>query len=184
MDMQAPVDSCDCEPFVYMPAWWSSFLFQVLPPRALAVYTYIAMLGAANGISRPTARQIQADMGLASDSVVFDALRLLEELMLIRRRRENTSRQNAYSRPSCQTTLIRLLETNRIDSRLRAVTEGHSHAVSDDIAELVRNGLHGLLGEDFSAYAAAGPAERRDVLISLLRRSLARRARVDDCVCD
>jgi hypothetical protein len=40
--------------------------------------------GVPDGISRPTVRQVQLDMGLQSDSVVFDAIRKLEDFCFIR----------------------------------------------------------------------------------------------------
>ena len=179
-------DSCDCEPFVYMPAWWSSFLFRLVKPRELAVYTYIAMLGVPEGISRPTVRQIQDDMGLSSDSVVFEALRALEDLALIRRLRNAVvTGQNAYVRPACETTLIRLLEAQRIDHRLRPITDGPKKP-SDDAADLARDGLKSLLGDQaFAQYEATPSEQRTTMLLQLLRSALAVRARkTGSCVCE
>lgn len=183
------VEICDCEPFVYMPAWWSSFLFRVIPPRKLAVYTYLAMLGVKEGISTPTVRQIQDDMGLASDTTVYDALRGLEDADLIRRvrlRNDAGVAQNGYRRPSCQSTLIALLEQRRIDHRLRPVAASGAQAQSEAVTELAIVGLKTLLGDDFPAYASAAPSEGDGVLLDLLRASLAKRRRVanEHCVCD
>ena len=179
---------CDCEPFVYLPAWWSSFLFHLLTPRQLSVYTYIAMLGADDGIATPTVRQIQTDMGLASDTVVFEALRALEDTALLRRvRRRNGNGQNAYHRPSCEATIIALLEGRRIDSELRPITETGAETKSDDVAQLAQDGLKKLLGDAYAQYRTAFPSERRDVLLRLLRDSLQRRTREREgaaCFCD
>lgn len=179
-------DSCDCEPFVYMPAWWSSFLFRLVKPRELAVYTYIAMLGVPDGVSRPTVRQIQDDMGLSSDSVVFEALRALEDMALIRRLRNAVvTGQNAYVRPACETTLIRLLEAERIDHRLRPITDG-PRKPSDDAYDLACNGLKSLLGEQaFARYEATPPQQRTPMLLQLLRSAFAQRTRKpNSCVCE
>jgi hypothetical protein len=176
-------DRCDCEPFVYVPAWWSSFLFQVLSPRELAVYTYIAMLGVPDGVSRPTVRQVQLDMGLQSDSVVFDAIRKLEDLRFIRRLRNASGGRNAYVRPTCETTLISLLENNVIDPHLRPVDDSSQKLQSYDVTDLADQGLRLLLGEDFATYAAAAPEDRRAVLLDLLRASLLKRERRASCVC-
>jgi hypothetical protein len=176
-------DACDCEPFVYLPAWWSGFLFHVISPRELAVYTYIAMLGVKDGVSRPTALQIQRDMGLQSDSVVFEAIRRLEEMHLLRRLRNPRGGGNAYIRPSCQSSIIYLLETGRVDSRLRPIVNGSSKLQSDDVSDLVRQGLQMLLGDEFPHYENCTLDERRDVLIEILRRSMASRTRGDSCVC-
>lgn len=184
--VNAPGDPCDCEPFVQMPAWWSSFLFQLTTPRQLAVYTYIAMLGVPDGVSRPTVRQIQDDMGLSSDSVVFDALRSLEELSLIRRLRNSVvTGQNAYVRPACETTLVRLLETGKIDHRLRPISGNVPDQKSEDVSNLVRDGLTKLLGDAYPEYASAPASERTETLLALLRRSFAGRARdTQTCVCE
>lgn len=182
---QPAVDACDCEPFVYMPAWWSSFLFQIISPRQLAIYTYIAMLGA-DGISMPTVKQIQQDMGLASDSMVYDALRGLEQASLIRRVRVRAdggrASQNGYQRPACESTLIALLENGRIDYRLRP-TLPQAGPQSEDVTDLARKGLQMLLGDDFLRYESAALAQRRDVLLEMLRDSLHRRERGQDCSC-
>lgn len=181
----SPADACNCEPFVYMPAWWSSFLFRLVKPRELAVYTYIAMLGVPDGVSRPTVRQIQDDMGLSSDSVVFEALRSLEDMALIRRLRNAVvSGQNAYVRPACETTLIRLLETGRIDHRLRPITDGPK-LPSDDASDLARDGLKGLLGGDFDEYEATPAEQRTTKLLQMLRHALnERRRNPQSCVCE
>jgi hypothetical protein len=183
--VNSSADSCDCEPFVYVPAWWSSFLFQLVSPRQLAVYTYIAMLGVPDGISRPTVRQIQDDMGLSSDSVVFDALRSLEDLALIRRLRNAVvTGQNAYVRPACETTLIKLLEMERIDHRLRPVNDG-AQPKSADVTELARDGLRNLLGDAYNEYAAKPESERRTFLLAALRQSQSGRVRKPgSCVCE
>jgi hypothetical protein len=184
----APIESCDCEPFVYMPAWWSSFLFQIFSPRQLAVYYYIAMLGVKDGISIPTIRQIQEDMGLASDSMVYEALRVLEDGALIRRvrlRNNGGAAQNGYRRPSCESTLVTLLQRGAIDSRLRPVVAGRAETQSADVAELAREGLQSLLGGAFGIYESAAPELRSEVLVRLLQASAARRSRdsSSQCVC-
>ncbi len=185
--IDAAQDLCDCEPFVYMPAWWSSFLFHLVSTRQLAVYTYVAMLGVGTGMSQPTVRQIQEDMGLLSDSVVFDSLRALEDLCLIRRlRKAGAAGQNAYARPACETTLIQLLERNLIDAELRPIRKGTPIDQSSAVTDLARSGLRMLLGDRFPILAQAPPSTRSDVLLGLLKNSLQSRRRGDrsGCVCD
>ncbi len=179
---KAQAASCDCEPFVYMPAWWSSFLFQIFSPRQLSVYYYIAMLGVKDGVSTPTIKQIQSDMGLASDSMVYESLRALEDGGLLRRvrlRNDGGTAQNGYRRPSCESTLITLLEKGTIDSRLRPA----GVAQSADVTELAREGLQTLLGSSFNAYLSAVPESRGEVLIRLLRAARDRRVRVPEKQC-
>jgi hypothetical protein len=184
-DISSSVDLCDCEPFVYMPAWWSGFLFHLMAPRHVAVYTYIAMLGSETGLSTPTVREIQHDMNLASDTVVFDALRALEDAALIQRVRLRGNGSNAYRRPACEFTLIRLLELGRIDGSLRPIVEGASENKSQDATDLAHEGLKALLGSDYERYRATPHRQRRDFLLACLRQRLAKRARHERewCIC-
>jgi hypothetical protein len=177
-------DLCDCEPFVHVPAWWSGFLFHILAPRQISVYTYIAMLGSETGLSSPTVREIQHDMNLASDTVVFDAIRALEDVALIQRMRLRGSGPNVYRRPACETTLIRLLETNRIDASLRPATS-RGVVRSQGVRKLTREGLKALLGADYEEYRARMPGLRRDFLLQCLRARLAQRIRTERefCTC-
>lgn len=183
------VEICDCEPFVNLPAWWSSFLFRILSPRQLAVYTYIAMLGVKENISTPTVRQIQDDMGLASDTTVYDALRALEDAVLIRRvrvRNDAGVAQNGYRRPACESTLIALLEQKRIDYRLRPIERSVAAPRSDAVTALAEDGLKTMLGDDFASYTSASPNAGRTVLLDLLHASSAKRRRAANkqCTCD
>jgi hypothetical protein len=180
--LQASTDLCDCEPFVHMPAWWSGFLFHLMAPRHVAVYTYIAMLGAQTGISSPTVRQIQHDMDLASDTVVFSALRALEEAALIQRMRLRGTASNVYRRPACEYTLIRLLEQNRIDGSLRPISV-RGNVKSHTATKLTRQGLKAMLGDDYEPYHALPAAQRRTFLLQCLRNRLAQRARSDREFC-
>src|SRR5579872_3319291 len=183
--IETRVDACDCEPFVYMPAWWSGFIFQLMTTRDLAVYTYIAMLGVPDGISRPTIRQIREDMGLYSDTVVFAALNNLEKMSFIRRlRKGGGATQNAYVRPACETTLLRLLESGVIDHRLRPVARDAPQTQSEDVTELADSGLRLLLGEAYESFVSAPVEDRKSVLVSALRKSQQSRTRRDGCNCD
>jgi hypothetical protein len=176
-------DLCDCEPFAYMPAWWSGFLFHVVTPRHLAVYTYIAMLGAETGISSPTVREIQHDMNLASDTVVFDALRALEHAALIQRMRLRGRGPNVYRRPACELTLMRLIEAKRIDESLRPVAANGAPR-SHGVRKLVREGLRTMLGADYEKFHALAPGEpRRSFLLQCLRERLAKRSRAERTFC-
>jgi hypothetical protein len=177
---------CDCEPFAYLPAWWCAFLFQIISPRQLSVYTYLAMLGAKEGVARPTVRQIQADMGLYSDTVVFNAIRTLESYGLIRRLRSKPAGplRKAYHRPSCESTLITLLEQKRIDADLMPLMRTEQSGKSHDVQVLTQDGLRLLLEARYEAYQQAPAAERVNVLIQLLREArLERRAQRADGFC-
>ncbi|HLI94588.1 MAG TPA: hypothetical protein VKT72_00720 [Candidatus Baltobacteraceae bacterium] len=182
--IETRVDACDCEPFVYMPAWWSGFIFQLMTTRDLAVYTYIAMLGVPDGISRPTIRQIREDMGLYSDTVVFAALNNLEKMSFIRRlRKGGGATQNAYVRPACETTLLQLLEHGTIDHRLRPVARS-AQIPSDDVTELTESGLRLLLGDAYESFASAPVESRKGVLMAALRKLRMERPRHAACNCD
>ncbi|MEA2664167.1 MAG: Helix-turn-helix domain, partial [Candidatus Eremiobacteraeota bacterium] len=103
-----------CKPFTEIPAWWSGFLFHVLNTRQLSVYLYLSMLADGDGTCHPTTNQIRQDLGLSSLTIIFDAMSVLEAYGFVLRRRQtvpgSTSRRNVYQRPSCEFTVLRLLQ--------------------------------------------------------------------------
>jgi DNA-binding PadR family transcriptional regulator len=170
----------DCRPFVLLPAWWSGFLFHVLNPRQICIYTYLTMLCDDEGSCRPTVDQIRDDLGLYSSTMVFDALSTLEALGFFVRERQThgdaRSRRNVYRRTSCEFTVLRLIETGKIDGTLRPVQLGGAPA-SEEGKMLAHEGLRDLLGERFERYDRATPNARRDVLLEELRAAIASRSR-------
>ena len=160
----------DCQPFTEIPAWWSGFIFHVLNARQISLYLYLSMLLDAEGMCSPTVEQIRQDLGL-SGSIVFGALGALSERGFILRQRRYLetlrSRRNVYQRPSCEFTLLRLLEAQKIDGDLRAVP-GPAHEMSHDAAELKAEWLSKVMEGDFDAYDAAPVAEKRGLLIAKL----------------
>lgn len=164
----------ECEPLVAIPAWWSGFLFHVLNPRQIAMYVYLIMLADDTGVCHPTIEEIRKDLGLLSTTMVFESIAVLEEYGFFMRSRqalpESRSRRNVYRRTACEYTVLRLLETNKIDGSLRPV--GSSDPASDESRQLVQHGLEVILGDRYHTYAAAGPHERRDALVTALNEIL------------
>lgn len=166
-----------CEPEAQLPAWWSGFLFHVLNPRQVSMYVYLIMLSDAYGVCHPTIEQIRKDLGLLSTTMVFESIAVLEEYGFFVRSRESLpesrSRRNVYRRTACEYTILRLLETNKLDGDLSPV--GSGNAASPDSRQLIEVGLKKLLGAQYARYAAADSAHRRDVLMALLNELLRRR---------
>lgn len=167
-----------CEPLAQIPAWWSGFLFHVLNPRQLSMYVYLIMLSDDSGVCHPTIEQIRKDLGLLSTTMVFESIAVLEEYGFFVRSRESLpesrSRRNVYRRTACEYTILRLLETNKIDGDLFPINSGD--AVSNDSRQLVETGLKDLLGcEYFQRYESAAHSERRDVLMTILNELLRKR---------
>lgn len=159
-----------CRPFTEIPAWWSGFVFHVLNARQITLYLYLCMLLDAEGVCAPTVEQIRQDLGLSS-SIVFGALGALDTAGFILRRRRYLvslrSRRNVYQRPSCEFTVLRLLEMGRVDGELRAAP-GAAHQMSGDSEQLKTEWLQGVLGEEFPSYAAAPTPAKAEILIRAL----------------
>ena len=173
--MSAPVNPAyereDCHPLAPIPAWWCAFIFQILNPRQVSMYAYLAMLCSQKDSCHPTTDQIRGDLGLYSTSMVFEALGVLEEYGFIERERRSMPgtrpRRNVYRMRSCESTLLRLLELGLIDGNLHpAKTDGGVR--SPESERLVEDGLAALLGDDYGQYAAAPESEKRAVLAALL----------------
>ncbi|HTZ54622.1 MAG TPA: hypothetical protein VMB20_06125 [Candidatus Acidoferrum sp.] len=136
------------------------------------MYLYLTMLSDPRGECSPTIDQIREDLGLYSSSMVFEALAALDDLGFITRIRAafpgTRARRNLYRRPSCESTLIRLLERGRIDGRLRSTNPTRAPASAESQA-LIYEGLAEMLGEAYESYdGAPTEAEKRDVLLKLL----------------
>jgi hypothetical protein len=175
-----PVESeapqCDpehvCAPSALIPAWWSGFLFHVLNPRQISMYLFLTMLSDPQGECSPTIDQIREDLGLYSSSMVFEALAALDDLGFITRIRAafpgTRARRNLYRRPSCQSTLIRLLERGRIDGHLRSTNPTRAPASAESQA-LIYEGLAEILGDAYENYHRASTEDqKRSVLLELL----------------
>jgi hypothetical protein len=164
----------ECAPMVQIPAWWSGFLFHVLNPRQISMYVYLIMLADERGACHPTIEQIRKDLGLLSTTMVFESIAVLEEYGFFVRSRqtlpESRSRRNVYRRTACEYTILRLLETNKVDGRLNAI--GGNEAVSDDAKQLVQEGLQEILGGDYARYTSASEEQKRDVLIEIINAML------------
>lgn len=163
----------DCRPIVGVPAWWSGFLFHVLSPRQVCLYLYFAMLGAETGVCHPTVKQICQDLGLASESAVFEALTALEEhgfILRTRRRVRNATPRNVYQRASCEYTILRLLAAGRIDGCMRPAP-GFVNEMSEDAKALRDEWLAETLGSRYAVYAAAAHEEKAGVLAAFLQEA-------------
>ena len=139
------------------------------------MYLYLTMLSDTRGICSPTTEQIREDLGLYSSSMVFEALAVLDELGFIVRERGALpgvrARRNSYRRPACESTLLRLLETNKIDDELRSTNPTRAAASAESRA-LIHEGLVELLGAGYDRYRNAPAEKRRSVLVSLLQTSM------------
>lgn len=167
----------ECQPFVAIPAWWSGFLFHVLNPRQVSMYMYLIMLADERGVCHPTIEQIRKDLGLLSTTMVFESIAVLEEHGFFMRSRqtlpESRSRRNVYRRTGCEYTILRLLETNRIDGNLHPI--GASDPASEESRMLIAQGLRAILGADYHRYAHAAEAQKREMLTALLSDILRKR---------
>jgi hypothetical protein len=163
----------NCHPYAEVPAWMSGFLYHVLNPRQISIYLYLTMLAGESRVCHPTTKQIRNDLRLSSLSIVFGAIAVLERNgFLLRERRqifELNSRRNVYQRPSCEFTVLRLLELGKIDGLLRPIS-GAINEVSDDSRRLKDAWLHRALGDHYAAYAAAPEKAKAGVLAELLGR--------------
>jgi hypothetical protein len=172
-----------CKPFTEIPAWWSGFLFHVLNTRQLSVYLYLSMLADGDGTCHPTTNQIRQDLGLSSLTIIFDAMSVLEAYGFVLRRRQtvpgSTSRRNVYQRPSCEFTVLRLLQSERLDGLLRP-EPGSVNEMSADAQRLRDEWLSNTLGVHYALYAAAPTEAKRGVLVNLLHALLARPAEAAD----
>jgi hypothetical protein len=141
------------------------------------MYVYLIMLCDDRGVCHPTIEQIRKDLGLLSTTMVFESIAVLEEYGFFVRSREtlpeSRSRRNVYRRTACEYTILRLLESNKLDGELIPVSAGES--TSEDARALVETGLRDLLGRQFERYAQAQSGERRDALIAILNDRLRKR---------
>lgn len=173
-------DREECHPLAPIPAWWSAFLFQVLNPRQVCMYAYLAMLCSKKQTCHPTTDQIRGDLGLYSTSMVFEALAVLEELCFIERERQTfpgtRPRRNIYRLQPCEVTLLRLLEADLIDGSLRPVTrDGSNGGPSPESEKLISDGLQVMLGDAYPRYSSASGEEKREVLMEWLQSATADR---------
>ena len=144
------------------------------------MYVYLRMLSDSTGVCHPTIDQIRKDLGLLSDTMVFDALAVLEETgFLVRTRRvfpESRSKRNVYQLTTCEYTVLRLLETERIDGSLRPDSSSEVPA-APAARRLVEAGLESLLGAAFPEYAAADDTSKKTVLMRVLNQLIEERPR-------
>ena len=141
------------------------------------MYVYLIMLADDRGVCHPTIEQIRKDLGLLSTTMVFESIAVLEEYGFFVRSRqtlpESRSRRNVYRRTACEYTILRLLETNKIDGNLNAV--GGSEATSEDAQQLVQQGLREVLDKVYHRYAESPDEQKRDALIGLINDILRNR---------
>lgn len=142
------------------------------------MYVYLIMLSDDRGVCHPTIEQIRKDLGLLSTTMVFESIAVLEEYGFFVRSRESLpesrSRRNVYRRTACEYTILRLLETNKLDGDLMPVNAGDP--ASDEARSLVDMGIRDLLREQYQRYASATAAEKRETLLGILNDRLRRRS--------
>jgi len=138
------------------------------------MYVYLIMLTDERGVCHPTIEQIRKDLGLLSTTMVFESIAVLEDYGFFVRSRqalpESRSRRNVYRRTTCEYTVLRLLETNRLDGGLFPV--GAPDDSSDEARQLVREGIKKVLAKDFARYESTPSDRKRDVLIDMLNQIL------------
>lgn len=144
------------------------------------MYLYLTMLSDNLGFCHPTIDQIRRDLGLLSDTMVFDALSVLEEYgFIVRTRRafpDSRSKRNVYQRTACEYTILRLLENDRIDAALCPIGADDVPA-AEESRQLAEVGLSQLLGDAYGEYSAADPASKKTVLIRAIGTMLQSRER-------
>jgi len=142
------------------------------------MYVYLMMLADERGVCHPTIEQIRKDLGLLSTTMVFESIAVLEDYGFFVRSRqalpESRSRRNVYRRTACEYTILRLLETNRIDGNLQPI--GSPDVASGDARQLVDEGLRDLLEDRYAQYAAAPAEKKRELLTDLLNQILRTRS--------
>lgn len=142
------------------------------------MYLYLIMLCDDRGVCHPTIEQIRKDLALLSTTMVFESIAVLEEYGFFMRSRQalpqSRSRRNVYRRAACEYTVLRLLETNKIDGELHPA--GAGDPASEESRQLVQSGLKQILGEEnHGAYAAVPADRRRELLLQLLTEQLRNR---------
>jgi predicted transcriptional regulator len=147
-------------------------MFHILNPRQVCMYLYLVMVSDDHGECSPTIDQIREDLGLYSSSMVFEALAALEDLGFVVRERLTLagarSRRNRYRRPSCASTILRLMERGRIDAEMHSSNPTRA-AASPESQALVVEGLRDLLGDEgYERYTNSPRELKRDVLVALL----------------
>jgi hypothetical protein len=104
---------------------------------------------------------------------------VLEQHGFILRKRRNieelNSRRNVYQRPACEFTILRLLESGKIDGLLRPVP-GNLNEMSDESRDLKDAWLREALGERYAHYQASSDVDKRGILIDVLENDLSGRA--------
>jgi SOS-response transcriptional repressor LexA len=165
--------SDSCEPLAQVPSWWAGFLFRVLTPRQMSLYLYLSLISSETGTCQPTTKQIRQDLGLTSLTIVFEAISALEDRGFILRQRKPDlrSRRNVYQRPSCEFTILRLIERSCIDATLRPIPS--ATGMTSASSQLRDHWLSERLSEDYVPYLEATGAAKRALLIGALRRLLA-----------
>lgn len=97
---------------------------------------------------------------------------ILEEYGFILRQRQNIaalkSRRNVYQRPSCEYTILRLLDRAKIDGLLRP-TPGAMNEMSAEAQKFRDEWLSHALGSEWPEYEAAAVLEKREILSRRLR---------------
>ncbi|GAC1310904.1 MAG: hypothetical protein NVS2B3_16860 [Vulcanimicrobiaceae bacterium] len=152
----------------------------MLNPRQLCLYLYLTLLTSETGVCYPTTKQIRQDLGLASLTIVFEAMSILEHYGFILRQRQTVvelkSRRNVYQRPSCEFTILRLLDLAKIDGQLRP-GPGAINEMSSESQKLRDEWLANKLGSELSSYNRATADEKRAILARELRAMLEHDAR-------
>lgn len=162
-----PTNMFSSKPLAGIPAWWRGFVFQILNGRQLSVYLYLVMLMDGEAACSPTVEEIASELGLMSTTMVFEAIHVLEEYGFILRSRVTSpnarARRNIYQRPSCEYTILRLLQAGKIDRTMR-----EKRGVTFTSRSTFEDGLQALLGDRYAHYAIAPHEEKSAYLITAL----------------
>lgn len=167
--------------FAAIPSWWRGFLFHVLSPSELHVYTYLLTMLGPDQRCIPTDADIMDATGIASRSTVH-ALRtslIRKGFFLIERGpayENKRDHQYIYWRPSPEYTLRTLLDLGLIDADLRAVVPRGSRQpryrnpqILYWLRRAVEIGLKPFVyAKDLHAYSRAEGAAKMERLTAML----------------
>jgi len=141
----------------------------------VSLYLYLSLLCSDDGVCHPTTKQIRHDLGIASLTIVFEAILALETGGFILRRRQNLvalkSRRNVYQRPSCEYTVLRLLEAERLDALLRP-SPGAINEMTVPAQALRDEWLKKIIDEPYVAFETADLETKREILLKALRAAV------------
>lgn len=162
---------------VAWPAWWRTFLFRVLTGRQITVFLYLLTCIDGKGECDPTTDEIRSFVGLNRPAMIFDALEALDRYgFIVRHRRMLPStggRRNLYRRPPFEYTILKLLENNVLDERLRVRHDEASY--TPEVMQELDAAVREILTSGYDVYINAPDSERRELMMFALAEQVRRK---------